>query len=79
MIQATLLSDDPDAAASLSLIQLNLADPVATGVVAEIEPKRQVPTAVPVDFSIYVKATLSSQNPGVDRLRVIAPSATPLP
>ena len=74
MIQATLLSTDPDAAASLRSIQLNLADPVSDNVVGEIEPKRHVPAGEVVDFDVYIRPRLSRQNSGFDRVRVVAPS-----
>ena len=74
MIQATLLSRDPDAAATLRSIYLNLANPVSDNVVGEIEPKRRVPAGEVVDFDVYVRPRLSRQNSGFDRVRVIAPS-----
>ncbi len=74
MIQATLLSRDPDAAATLRSIHLNLANPVSDNVVGEIEPKRRVPAGEVVDFDVYVRPRLSRQNSGFDRVRVIAPS-----
>lgn len=79
MIQARLLSDTPDTAATLHSIRVNTVAPVADGLAAEITPKQKVPVGELVDFDLYLQPTFaSSSRPGFDLLRVIAPSRAQL-
>lgn len=74
MIQARLLSQDPDAAASLKAIHVHFTPPLAESILGEIEPKREVAIGEPTDFELYLDPSFIIQNPGFDRIRIIAPS-----
>jgi hypothetical protein len=53
-VDARLISEDPEAAASLEMLQINFDDPLARNVVAEIEPAQTVP-AVAQTFTMFVR------------------------
>jgi hypothetical protein len=74
MIQARLLSEDVQSAPSLNGIQVNFTAPFAESVIGEIAPNRQVPVGEPVDFNLFVQPSFAAQDPGFDRLRLVAPA-----
>lgn len=74
MIQARLLSQDPDAGASLESIQVHFTPPLAESILGEIEPKKEVEIGEPTDFDLFVRPSFGLQNPGFDRVRIVAPS-----
>ena len=74
MIQARLLSQDPDAVASLKSIHVHFTPPLAESILGEIEPKREVAIGEPIDFELYLDPSFIVQNPGFDRIRIIAPA-----
>ena len=79
MIEARLLSDTPDSAATLHSIRVNTLPPVADELTAEITPKNAVPVGELVDFDLFVRPTFAnSSRPGFDLLRVIAPARAAL-
>lgn len=53
-VDARLISEDPEAAASLEMLQINFDDPLARNVVAEIEPAKTVPAVVQT-FTMFVR------------------------
>ena len=79
MIEARLLSDTPDTAATLRSIRINTLPPVADELAAEITPKQSVPVGELIEFDLYVRPTFAnSSRPGFDLLRLIAPSRAAL-
>jgi len=74
MIQTRLLSQVPDAAASLKAIHVHFTPPLAESILGEIEPKREVAIGEPTDFELYLDPSFTVLNPGFDRVRIIAPS-----
>jgi len=75
MIQAELLSDDPDAAATLNSITVNFRNPVARQVVGEIFPDRGVSEGEPQEFAILLGAQFASGSSGFDEILVQSPPA----
>lgn len=79
MIEARLLSDTPDTAATLHSIRVNTLPPVADELAAEITPKDAVPVGELIEFDLFLRPTFAnSSRPGFDLLRVIAPSRAAL-
>ena len=74
MIQARLLSPEAGSAASLRSIQAHFTAPLAERIAGEIEPKREVPIGELTDFDLFIRPSFTAQNPGFDRIRLIAPS-----
>lgn len=74
MVQARLLTQDVAQAASLQSIQVNFAQPLAERIVGEIEPKQGISVGEATDFDLYIRPSFSRQNPGFNRIRLIAPS-----
>ena len=74
MVQARLLTDDSEMAPSLNAIQVNFTPPFAESIIGEIAPNRQVPIGDPVDFDLFVRPSFSVQDPGFDRIRLVAPA-----
>ena len=71
-IRATLLSDDPDAAATLHSIRMKFSDPIARRLLGEVMPTRVEALGVERPFSLYVKMDTLEQQ--FDELLVRAPS-----
>ena len=78
MIQTRLLTDDIQVAPSIDGIQVNFTAPFAQSIIGEIAPNRQVPVGESVDFDLFVRPTFAAQDPGFDRLRLVAPSRAAL-
>lgn len=78
MLNAALRSSDPEAAASVQAVRVRFTMPLAAKVTGEIEPKRDVPASQLKDFHIYVRPEYASNNLGLDIVRVVSPSSTPL-
>ena len=74
MIQARLLSEDAAEAASLESIQIHFTAPLVDRIAGEIEPKRDVPSGELTDFDLFIRPSFAAQDPGFDRIRLVAPS-----
>lgn len=73
MIQAALLSDQADQAVLLRNLRINLQDPLAAGLGGEISPPQVNETGVETPFTLYLRPTFQSRDPGFDQLLVVAP------
>jgi len=75
IVETRLLSSVSDTVASIRSISISTQRPVASQLLAEISPKRDVPIGEPVDFDLFLRPTFPSFGAtDFDRLRVIAPS-----
>ena len=74
MLQVKLLSEDLETAARLRSIEVHFSDPVVDRVVGEIAPQREVPAGEEVDFALFIRPSYGTRNPGIDRIRLLAPS-----
>ena len=72
-VRATLLSDSPEAAATLKAIRLNYTDPLADRFLGELSPTQVESLAVEKPFSLYIRPRFSSGNPGFDGILLTAP------
>ena len=72
-VRATLLSDTPEAAATLKAIRLNYTDPLADGFLGELSPTQVDSLAVEKPFSLYIRPRFTPGNPGFDGLLLTAP------
>ena len=77
-IRATLLSDTPEAAATLHAIRLKYADPLASSFVGEMTPTRVESLAVERPFSFYLRPDFNPGDPGFDGLLLTAPTGMSL-
>ena len=77
-IRATLLSDSPDAAATLEAVRLYYSDPLALSFLGEMTPTRVESLAVERPFSLYVRPDFGPGNPGFDGLLLTAPAGMSL-
>jgi len=73
MIEATLASEDPDAAASLHSVALNFLDPVAKQVVGEISPSKVDRIGVPQEFSYFIHPSFAITDQGFDEVLIKSP------
>ena len=71
-VRATLLSDDPNTAATLRSIRLNFADPIARRLLGEVKPTWVKALGVERSFSLYVRVDTLEQQ--FDELLVRPPS-----
>ena len=77
-VRATLLSDSPEAAATLAAVRLNYSDPLALSFLGEMTPTRVESLAVERPFSLYVRPDFGPGNPGFDGLLLTAPAGMSL-
>lgn len=78
-IEARLLADTPDTAATLRALRVNTLAPVADELVAEIAPKADVPVGQAVDFDVYLQPAFSTAGQrGFDLVRLTAPARAAL-
>ena len=75
-IRAILLSDNPQSAASLHAIKVNLSDPVANRLVGEVWPTLVAEIGKPQVLSFYVRPFFSSSSQQFDELRIEATGGT---
>ncbi len=73
-VRATLVSDDPSAAAALRSIRLNFVDPVAQGLVGEVVPFQVDSLGIERPFSLYIRPDFLRNDSGFDQLLLVAPS-----
>jgi len=76
-IRATLLSDDPSAAASLHSIDMTLSDPVADRLVGEVWPTQIEALGRPQQLSYFLRPTFK-RGQGFDEVRIDASSGAAL-
>ena len=75
IVEARLLSDNPDTAATLRSVSIATLRPVASQLLAEITPQRDVPVGEIVDFDLYLRPSFITTTGGnFSRLRLTAPS-----
>ena len=77
-VRATLLSDNPDAGATLGAVRLNYSDPLARSFLGELTPTKVESLAVERPFSLYVRPDFGPGNPGFDGLLLTAPAGMSL-
>jgi hypothetical protein len=78
MIQAALLTSQPQEAVQLRRLRVKLEAPLASELVGELSPGRIQDTGKAQPFTLYVRPSLQSGDPGFDRLLVSGPPGTPL-
>ena len=78
MLQVKLLSEERETAARLRSIEVHFSAPVVDRVVGEIAPQREVPAGQEVDFALFIRPSYGTRNPGIDRIRLLAPSRSAL-
>ena len=77
-MRATLVSDSPEAAATLRSVRLKYAEPLAERFLGEVTPARVESLAVERPFSLYVRPDFGRANPGFDGLLLTAPDGLSL-
>ena len=77
-MRATLVSDSPEAAATLRSVRLKYAEPLAQRFLGEVTPARVESLAVERPFSLYVRPDFGRANPGFDGLLLTAPDGLSL-
>ena len=73
-IRAILLSDDPQASATLRSLRLNFANPVAQQLFGEVFPFQVDSLGVERQLSLYVRPEFGAQDPGFDQLLLTGPA-----
>jgi hypothetical protein len=73
MIEATLLSDDPDQTVELRSLQIKLENPLANQLVGEVSPRQAQQNGVSEEFTLYLHPTFQGANRGFDQLLVELP------
>ena len=75
-VRASLVTDRADAAASLGSITINMSDPVADQIIAEVWPLRIERIGVEEEFSLYIRPDFASGAQGFDEIRINASTGT---
>lgn len=73
MIQATLLSDDPDQSALLHNLRIHLDNPLASQVLGEIAPQRIQQNGQVDTLALFLRPTFQTGNRGFDQVLVELP------
>jgi hypothetical protein len=73
-LRAVLLSDDPQATAALRQVRLRFADPVAQGLVGELDPVQLPRLGEDQVFSLYLRPRFAGTDQGFDQLLLRVPS-----
>ena len=76
MIEATLRSDDPDAAVLLRSLRLALDAPLASQILGEIDPSRTLQRGQPQTFTLLLRPAFQDGNNGFDQVLVELPPGT---
>lgn len=74
LVRARLLSNDPEAAATLHAITVNMSDPLADELVGEIWPNRIQATGQDQDVSFFIRPAFGSGRQGFDEIMIEATS-----
>lgn len=77
-VQARLLTEDPQRAATLSALRLGLAPPLVDQVLAEIWPVRGVQPGQDQEFTLYLQPRFGVRNSGFDRIILGSSSSAPI-
>ena len=79
-LEARLISDRPDAVATLDSIIVHFTDPFASQVLAEVTPQIDVASGVPDTFSVFVRPVFRADEPDTstrfDEIRLLASHRT---
>ena len=79
-LEATLVSDRPDAVATLDSIIVHFTDPFARRILAEVTPQVDVASVVPDTFSVFVRPLFRADEPDTssrfDEIRLLASHQT---
>ena len=73
MIQATLLSDDPEQAAQLRNLRISLEEPLASQIIGEVGPRRTRQSGQREVLSLFLKPLLGNNHQGFDLVLVELP------
>ena len=76
LIRARLGSDDPDIAAGLESINVNISDPLADQMLGEVTPNRIQATGRAEEFSYFLRPVFGSGRQGFDEVRIAASAGT---
>ena len=76
LVRARLASDDPELAATLKSITVNISDPLADELLGEVTPNRIQSIGEVEDFSFFIQPVLSSPQQGFDEIRIAASTGT---
>lgn len=76
LIHATLASDDPQVAATLRSISVNVSDPLASELIGEIAPNRIEAIGRAEDFAFFIRPVFNSRQQGFDEIRIVGSSGT---
>ena len=78
LLRATLLSDHPDAAATLHSIRVNTSEPLAAQLVGEVWPNRLKATGAADSLSFFIRPTFNSSRQGFDEIMIQASAGATL-
>jgi hypothetical protein len=73
MIQATMLSDDPEQPALLRNLRISLQNPLANQIIGEIAPRKVLQGGQRDILSLYLKPVLEANHQGFDQVLVQLP------
>ena len=81
LVRARLLSDNPDVAAALHSITVNMSDPMADQLLGEVWPNRiqaigQAAEATPQEISFFIRPEFSSNRQRFDEIMIEASAGT---
>jgi hypothetical protein len=76
LIRARLASDNPQLAATLKSITVNISDPLADELLGEITPNRIQAIGKAEDISFFVRPVFSTPQQGFDQIRIAASTGT---
>ncbi len=72
-VRATLVSEDPQVAASIRSVRLNFVDPVAQGLIGEVVPFQVDSLGLEQPFSLYIRPDFDRRDSGFDELLLVVP------
>ena len=76
LIRARLQSEDPDAAATLHSVTINMSDPLADQLLGEVAPNRARAIGQAEEFSFFIRPSFSSNRQGFDQIMIQSSSGT---
>lgn len=76
LIRARLVSDDPDLAAGLESITVNISDPLAEEMLGEVTPNRIQAIDQTEEFSYFLRPVFGSDRQGFDEIRIASSAGT---
>ena len=72
-VRATLVSEDPQVAASIRSVRLNFVDPVAQSLIGEVVPFQVDSLGLEQPFSLYIRPDFDPRDNGFDELLLVVP------